>query len=193
VRAEDKAGRRDLTGLDLVTIDGEDARDFDDAVYAEDRAGGWRLVVAIADVSHYVTENSALDREAFERGTSVYFPGRAVPMLPERLSNGICSLNPRVDRLVFSCEIEIDPRGRFVDHKIFKSVIRTKERMTYTNVHALLTEPTQELRERYDYLMPEFQRMLELYEILRVRREQRGSIDFDLPEAEVMLGQSGDI
>lgn len=202
VPAEESAKRADYREHNIVTIDGETAKDFDDAVeVARLPNGNFLLGVHIADVAHYVTENSALDREAFERGTSVYFPGRAVPMLPERLSNGICSLNPRVDRLVFSCEIEIDPRGRFVDHKIFKSVIRTKERMTYTNVHALLEGPTagegagatQELRERYDYLMPEFQRMLELYEILRVRREQRGSIDFDLPEAEVMLGQSGDI
>jgi ribonuclease R len=188
------AGRADYRDHNIVTIDGETAKDFDDAVeVAKLPNGNYLLGVHIADVAHYVTENSSLDREAFERGTSVYFPGRAVPMLPERLSNGICSLNPRVDRLTFSCEIEIDPRGRFVDRKIFKSVIKTKERMTYTNVHALLTEPTPELREKYDYLMPEFERMLELYEILRVRREQRGSIDFDLPEAEVMLGESGDI
>ncbi|HEX3581288.1 MAG TPA: ribonuclease R, partial [Thermoanaerobaculia bacterium] len=199
VAAEEAAKRADYREHNIVTIDGETAKDFDDAVeVARLPNGNFLLGVHIADVAHYVTENSALDREAFERGTSVYFPGRAVPMLPERLSNGICSLNPRVDRLTFSCEIEIDPRGRFVDHKIFKSVIRTKERMTYTNVAALLTAAevggaTQNLRERYDYLMPEFQRMLELYEILRVRREQRGSIDFDLPEAEVMLGESGDI
>ncbi|HEY2324774.1 MAG TPA: ribonuclease R [Thermoanaerobaculia bacterium] len=194
VPAEEAAKRADYREHTIVTIDGETAKDFDDAVeVARLPNGNFLLGVHIADVAHYVTDNSALDREAFERGTSVYFPGRAVPMLPERLSNGICSLNPRVDRLTFSCEIEIDPRGRFVDHRIFKSVIRTKERMTYTNVHALLTEPTPELRERYDYLMPEFQRMLELYEVLRVRREQRGSIDFDLPEAEVMLGESGDI
>src|SRR5437763_765131 len=194
VPAEESARRADYREHNIVTIDGETAKDFDDAVeVARLPNGNFLLGVHIADVAHYVTDNSALDREAFERGTSVYFPGRAVPMLPERLSNGICSLNPRVDRLVFSCEIEIDPRGRFVNHKIFKSVIRTKERMTYTNVHALLTEPTPELRERYDYLMPEFQRMLELYEVLRVRREQRGSIDFDLPEAEVMHGVSGDI
>ncbi len=194
VPAEEAAKRADYREHNIVTIDGETAKDFDDAVeVARLPNGNFLLGVHIADVAHYVTENSALDREAFERGTSVYFPGRAVPMLPERLSNGICSLNPRVDRLTFSCEIEIDPRGRFVDHRIFKSVIRTKERMTYTNVAALLTEPAPGLRERYDYLMPELQRMLELYEILRVRREQRGSIDFDLPEAEVMLGESGDI
>src|SRR5207237_9360138 len=125
----------------IITIDGETARDFDDAV--EVRAlpnGNFLLGVHIADVAHYVTENSALDREAFERGTSVYFPGRAVPMLPERLSNGICSLNPRVDRLTFSVDIEIDPRGRFVNHRIYKAVIKTAARMTYTDVNAILME-----------------------------------------------------
>jgi ribonuclease R len=213
VPADEIAKRADYREHNIVTIDGETAKDFDDAVeVARLPNGNYLLGVHIADVAHYVTENSALDREAFERGTSVYFPGRAVPMLPERLSNGICSLNPRVDRLTFSCEIEIDPRGRFVDHRIFKSVIRTKERMTYTNVAALLTSvapailpanagddagriagATPDLRQKYDYLMPELTRMFELYEILRVRREQRGSIDFDLPEAEVMLGESGDI
>ena len=155
--------------------------------------GNYLLGVHIADVAHYVTEGSALDAEAFERGTSVYFPGRAVPMLPEVLSNGICSLNPRVERLTFTAEIEIDRRGRFVNHKIYKSVIKTKERMTYTDVNAILTERTPELEKRYGYLFPEFERMHALFEILRARREARGSIDFDLPEADVVLGESGDI
>ena len=211
VPAEVIAQRVDLRERNIVTIDGETAKDFDDAVEVQNLPNGnYLLGVHIADVSHYVTEGSVLDREAFERGTSVYFPGRAIPMLPERLSNGICSLNPKIERLTFSCEIEIDRRGRFVDHKIYKSVIRTKERMTYTNVHTLLTDsgaagsqPAEDdgelrarrstLRARYEYLLPDFQRMLELYEILRVRRDQRGSIDFDLPEAEVMLGETGDI
>ena len=188
------AQRVDLRDRNIVTIDGETAKDFDDAVEVQNLPNGnYLLGVHIADVSHYVTEGSVLDREALERGTSVYFPGRAIPMLPERLSNGICSLNPQIERLTFSCEIEIDRRGRFVDHKIYKSVIKTKERMTYTNVNALLTDITPELRERYGHLLPDFQRMLELFEILRARRDQRGSIDFDLPEAEVMLGESGDI
>jgi ribonuclease R len=188
------ARRTDLRGRTIVTIDGETAKDFDDAVEVRQLPNGnYLLGVHIADVAHYVTEASALDREAFERGTSVYFPGRAIPMLPERLSNGICSLNPQVDRLTFSCEIEIDKRGRFVDHKIYKSVIKTKERMTYTNVNAILTARTPELQQRYGYLIEDFERMHALYEILRARREARGSIDFDLPEAEVMLGESGDI
>jgi len=134
-----------------------------------------------------------LDEEAFERGTSVYFPGRAIAMLPERLSNGICSLNPRVDRLTFSVDMEIDSRGRFVDRKLYKSVIRTKERMTYTDVNAILTARTPELEKRYGYLIPDFERMHALYEIFRARRESRGSIDFDLPEADVLLGESGEI
>ena len=188
------ARRVDLRERTIVTIDGETAKDFDDAVEVVILPNGnYRLGVHIADVAHYVTENSALDREAFERGTSVYFPGRAVPMLPERLSNGICSLNPRVDRLTFSAEIEIDKRGRFVDRKVFKSVIRTKERMTYTKVNAILTGDDAELREQYGYLYDDFNRMHALYEVLRKRRDARGSIDFDLPEAEVLLGESGDI
>ncbi len=196
--------RVDLRERNIVTIDGETAKDFDDAVEVQLLPNGnYLLGVHIADVAHYVTEGSALDQEAFERGTSVYFPGRAIPMLPERLSNGICSLNPKIERLTFSCEMEIDKRGKFLNHKIYKSVIRTRERMTYTNVNAILTAPDaddraaiaarRELEERYGYLIPEFERMLELYDVLRARREQRGSIDFDLPEAEVMLGVGGDI
>ncbi|HEX8409570.1 MAG TPA: ribonuclease R [Thermoanaerobaculia bacterium] len=205
------ATRVDLRDRNIVTIDGETAKDFDDAVEVQRLANGnYLLGVHIADVAHYVTEGSALDREAFERGTSVYFPGRAVPMLPERLSNGICSLNPKIERLTFSCEMEITPKGRFVNHKIYKSVIRTRERMTYTNVNAILVaqklSPSSnaerdraaetngpELLKRYDYLLEDFQRMYELFEVLRTRREQRGSIDFDLPEAEVMLDEAGDI
>jgi ribonuclease R len=188
------ATRVDLRGRNIVTIDGETAKDFDDAVEVQALPNGnYLLGVHIADVAHYVTEGSILDAEAFERATSVYFPGRAIAMLPERLSNGICSLNPQVDRLTFTCEIEVDPKGRFVNHKIYKSVIKTKERMTYTQVNAILTARTPELSERYGYLIPDFERMHALFEVLRSRREQRGSIDFDLPEAEVILDQSGDI
>src|SRR5437870_8686495 len=133
VTKDERSKRKDLREHNIVTIDGETAKDFDDAVEVRLLKGGnFLLGVHIADVAHYVTEGSALDREAFERGTSVYFPGRAVPMLPERLSNGICSLNPRVDRLTFSVDIEIDKRGRFVNHRIYKSVIKTVARMTYT-------------------------------------------------------------
>ncbi|MGZ5472608.1 MAG: ribonuclease R [Thermoanaerobaculia bacterium] len=205
------AQRVDLRDRNIVTIDGETAKDFDDAVEVQLLPNGnYLLGVHIADVAHYVTEGSALDREAFERGTSVYFPGRAVPMLPERLSNGICSLNPKIERLTFSCEMEIDRRGKFVGHRIYKSVIRTRERMTYTNVNAILVArgvapasgaerdraaeaDAASLLERYSSIIPELERMHALFEILRTRREQRGSIDFDLPEAEVFLGESGDI
>ncbi|HEU5161722.1 MAG TPA: ribonuclease R, partial [Thermoanaerobaculia bacterium] len=173
---------------------GETAKDFDDAVDVSILPNGnYRLGVHIADVSYYVKEGEAIDREAFERATSVYFPGRAVPMLPERLSNGICSLNPRVDRLTFSAEIEIDPRGRFLQKKFYRSVIRTRERMTYTDVNAILMEPTPELLERYAPLLDDFRRMHALYEILRKRRDARGSIDFDLPESEILLGELGEI
>jgi ribonuclease R len=194
VAPEEIARRVDLRDRKIVTIDGETAKDFDDAVDVRILPNGnFVLGVHIADVAHYVTENSALDREAFERGTSVYFPGRAVPMLPERLSNGICSLNPKVPRLTFSADIEIDRRGRFVDRKVYKSVIQTKERMTYTDVNAILTARTPELEERYRELLPEFERMHELYEVLRKRRDARGSIDFDLPEADIILAATGEI
>jgi ribonuclease R len=209
VTAGEIAKRVDLREHNIVTIDGETAKDFDDAVEVQLLPNGnYLLGVHIADVSHYVTEGSALDEEAFERGTSVYFPGRAVPMLPERLSNGICSLNPRVERLTFSVDIEIDRKGRFVDRKVYRSVIRTKERTTYTNVNAFLVnegvaQPSgpaphgvvvpspEELRARYGYLLDDFTRMHALYDILRKRREARGSIDFDLPEAEVILDSAG--
>jgi ribonuclease R len=188
------AQRVDLRDRNIVTIDGETAKDFDDAVEVQAlRNGNYLLGVHIADVAHYVTEGSALDAEAFERATSVYFPGRAIPMLPERLSNGICSLNPKVERLTFTCEMELDPKGRLVDHRIYKSVIRTRERMTYTEVNAILTARTPEHEQRYGYLLADFERMHALYEILRAKREQRGSIDFDLPEAEVILDKAGDI
>jgi len=188
VSADEIAKREDCRNRKIVTIDGETAKDFDDAVEVRTLPNGnFLLGVHIADVAHYVTEGSVLDAEAFERGTSVYFPGRAVPMLPERLSNGICSLNPRVDRLTFSVDIEIDKRGRFVNHRIYKSVIKTVARMTYTEVNAILTQgQSHEFRD-------EFERMHACYEILRARREQRGSIDFDLPEADVVLGETGDI
>ncbi|HKR63478.1 MAG TPA: VacB/RNase II family 3'-5' exoribonuclease, partial [Thermoanaerobaculia bacterium] len=194
VPADVIAQRVDLRERNIVTIDGETAKDFDDAVEVQKLPNGnYLLGVHIADVSHYVTEGSLLDAEAFERATSVYFPGRAIPMLPERLSNGICSLNPKIERLTFTCEMEIDARGRFLDHKIYKSVIRTRERMTYTEVNAILTARTPEHEQRYGDLIPDFERMHALYEILRAKREQRGSIDFDLPEAEVILDESGDI
>jgi ribonuclease R len=194
IQESEIARREDLRDRQIVTIDGETAKDFDDAVEVQTLANGnYRLGVHIADVSHYVAAGSPIDREAFERGTSVYFPGRAVPMLPEHLSNGVCSLNPRVDRLTFSVEIEIDPRGRFVGHRVFRSVIRTCERMTYTHVNAILTEDDPGLRERYAELVEHFRRMRDLFDILNRRRSARGSIDFDLPQSEVLLTEAGEI
>ena len=178
----DRAGRRDFRGLPIVTIDGETAKDFDDAVYVERLPGGnYLLHVHIADVAHYVRPGSALDREARLRGTSVYFPDRAIPMLPLELSNGICSLNPHLDRLVMSALLEIDPEGRIVECELLPGIIRSAERMTYTAVRDILAgDPA--ACQRYAPLLPNFRLMEELALILTRRREQRGSIDFDLPE-----------
>jgi ribonuclease R len=193
-RKQDVAGRTDFRDLDIVTIDGEHARDFDDAISIERLANGhfW-LGVHIADVSHYVREGSALDTEAYDRGTSVYFPERALHMFPEALATGLCSLNPRVDRLVQSCLLEVDRRGLVVRHEFHDGVIRTRERMTYTDVNAILTEENPETTRRYAPLVPVFQSMRELFEILHDRRRRLGSIDFDLDEAEVILDEQGRI
>jgi ribonuclease R len=187
----DHEGRRDFRGLPIVTIDGETAKDFDDAVYVEPLAGGhYLLQVHIADVAHYVRPGSALDREARLRGTSVYFPDRAVPMLPLELSNGICSLNPRLDRLVMSALMEFDSEGRLVEYELLPGIIRSAARMTYTAVRDILAaEPA--ACERYAALVPEFKRMEELARLLARRREERGSIDFDLPEPEIEFDEHG--
>jgi ribonuclease R len=192
VRTEDLLGRRDFRGRRVITIDGETAKDFDDAVEIERTATGFRLAVHIADVSHYVREATGLDDEARSRGTSVYFPGRVLPMLPEHLSNGLCSLNPRVDRLVLSAILETDRRGTVVGAEFVKGVIRSIERMTYTEVARLLeTQPTVADRERYGPLLQDLREMGELALRLRERRESRGSIDFDLPDADVVLDDAG--
>lgn len=185
-------GRRDLRGLRMVTIDGEDAKDLDDAVSIEVlENGNYRLGVHIADVSNYVTENSPLDREALNRGTSVYLVDRVIPMLPRKLSNGICSLNPQVDRLSFSVMMDIDKNGKVINHDIFESVININERMTYTNVYKILVDKDEELRQRYKNLVPDFELMHELALILRKNRFRRGAIDFDFPEAKVILDDNG--
>src|SRR5438128_8791115 len=177
-----RAGREDFRHLPIVTIDGETARDFDDAVYVEHRAdGGWHLQVHIADVAHYVRTQTALDGEARLRGTSVYFPDRAVPMLPEALSNGMCSLKPHEDRLVMSALMEFDPAGGMKSSRMTSGVIRSAERMTYTNVNKVL-EGDAEMTERYAALAPRFREMKELALLLNARRNEHGSIDFDLPE-----------
>jgi ribonuclease R len=192
VRSEDLSGRKDFRDRRIVTIDGETAKDFDDAVEVERTADGYRLGVHIADVSHYVREGSNLDDEARSRGTSVYFPGRVLPMLPERLSNGLCSLNPRVDRLVLSAVLELSASGRVISTEFVKGVIRSRERMTYTEVARLLeTQPTAQDEARYGPLLGDFRTMGELAASLRRRREARGSIDFDLPDADVVLDDEG--
>src|SRR5207245_2459735 len=173
---------RDYRGLPIVTIDGETARDFDDAVSVRQLANGnYELQVHIADVAQYVTEANPLDREARLRGTSVYFPDRAVPMLPLELSTDICSLRPHLDRLVLSCVMEIDHRGEIVGYEVNEGVIRSAERMTYTDVNAAL-ENEAGTRKRYASLVELFETMRELAMILNRKRERRGSTDFDLPE-----------
>ncbi|MFQ5777836.1 MAG: ribonuclease R family protein [Terriglobia bacterium] len=185
--------RQDFRSLPIVTIDGEDAKDFDDAVYVERRPNGnYLLQVHIADVSHYVRPRSELDREARLRGTSVYFPDRALPMLPVELSNAICSLNPRVDRLVLSCLMEIDPQGEVLNYGFAEGVIRSTERMTYTVVNAAL-EGDAATGERYGPLLPEFHKMRELALILNAKRKRRGSIDFDLPEPVIRFDERGEM
>lgn len=192
VREEDIRGRRDLRDLRMVTIDGEDARDLDDAVSIQILDNGdYLLGVHIADVSHYVKEGSMLDREALHRGTSVYFPDRVIPMLPKELSNGICSLNAGEDRLAFSVMMEIDKSGKVKDHEIFESVIRVRERMTYTNVYRILEEDDPELKERYREHIEDFNRMKELALILREKRMKRGAVDFDFSEAKIIVDENG--
>src|SRR6202171_342651 len=187
----ERVGRRDFRDLPIVTIDGETARDFDDAVYVKRlENGNWELQVHIADVAHYVRRGSALDREARLRGTSVYFPNRAVPMLPEELSNGICSLNPRMDRLVMSVIMQADETGRIVGAEFTPGVIRSAERMTYMNVHKVL-DGDPEMNQRYAHVAGEFRRMRDLALLLNSRRNSRGSIDFDLPEPVIEFDADG--
>jgi len=190
VRPEDLHGRRDLRALALVTIDGEDARDFDDAVFVDRVGSGYRLVVAIADVAHYVREKGALDREALRRGTSVYFPGQAVPMLPERLSNGICSLNAGVDRLCMVCDLALDETGRPQQADLYPAVMRSHARLTYTQVAAAI-EGRADAATRP--LLGPLRVAHELSRKMAERRRQRGSIDFDLPEAKIVLRDDGTV
>lgn len=192
VSARDVEGRTDFRTSVTVTIDGEHARDFDDAISIERLPNGhYWLGVHIADVSHYVSEGSALDQEGYDRATSVYFPERAVHMFPAELATGVCSLNPRVDRLVQSCLMEIDKSGSVVCHEFHDGVINTAARMTYTDVNAILTEKPPALMDRYRHLVPHFELMQELFHVLNARRRRRGSIDFDLPEPEVILDEAG--
>ncbi len=193
VYKRDMADRLDLRDKTIFTIDGETARDFDDAVSVEMLGNGnYYLGVHIADVTHYVTEGSATDRSAFERATSVYLADRVIPMLPTKLSNGICSLNPRVNRLTLSVFMEIDKSGTIVCHKLCKSVIRSAERMTYDAVTALLEGGNEKLNKRYDYIIPDLKVMAELAEILQKKRMERGSIDFNFAESKVIVNDIGE-
>lgn len=189
---KDLEGRRDLREETIVTIDGADAKDLDDAVQVKllDN-GNYLLSVHIADVTHYVKEGSPIDKEAYDRATSCYLVDRVIPMIPHRLSNGICSLNPQVDRLTLSCDMEVTPQGEVVNHEIYESVIRTNERMTYTDVRKILLEEDEEVTKRYESLVPFFKNMEDLAAILRKKRFDRGAIDFDFKEAQVHVDEEG--
>ncbi|WP_019415919.1 ribonuclease R [Paenisporosarcina sp. TG20] len=192
IAVSDLEGRRDLRNEVIVTIDGADAKDLDDAVTVTKNADGtYKLGVHVADVSHYVTDGSPMDLEAYDRATSVYLTDRVIPMIPHRLSNGICSLNPQVDRLTLSCEMIIDGSGTVVSHEIFQSVIKTKERMTYTDVYKIVEQKDEALIERYRDLVPMFDLMVELAAVLREKRATRGAIDFDFKESKILVNEEG--
>ena len=193
VTEKDFKGRIDVRDLSLITIDGETARDFDDAVYAESIDKNWRLVVAIADVSFYVQPDKILDKEAFERGNSVYFPRRVIPMLPEALSNGLCSLNPHVDRLCMICDMMIDQQGKVISYKFYPSVMESKARMTYTDVSTLLNETSPELTEKYKAIIPHIKNLESVYKILTKQRHARGAIEFASSETIMIFNDQGKI
>ncbi|MBT7483046.1 MAG: ribonuclease R, partial [Nitrosomonadales bacterium] len=193
VNEKDFKGRVDLRNLPLVTIDGETARDFDDAVYAEPKSKGWRLVVAIADVSNYVKEGTQLNESAFERGNSVYFPRRVIPMLPEALSNGLCSLNPNVDRLCMVCDMSFDLKGDLTDYKFYPSVMNSKARLTYTIVDKILNHNDQALKEEHKNSYEDLINLQNLFKLLSNKREERGAIDFDSTETSIIFNDKGKI
>jgi len=193
VQPTDYKGRIDLRDLPLITIDGETAKDFDDAVYAEPQGKGWRLVVAIADVSFYVRPEDALDKEAFERGNSVYFPRRVIPMLPEALSNGLCSLNPDVERLCMVCDMQIDGMGVIKQYKFYPSVMRSKARMTYTKVADIIENPEGETAREYVWLIPHIQHLDALFRVMLIQREKRGAIEFESSETMMIFNEQGKI
>lgn len=188
VEEEAKQGRVDLRNIPLVTIDGADARDFDDAVFCSKTAKGWKLLVAIADVSHYVQPDSALDLEAKKRSTSVYFPEQVIPMLPEVLSNGLCSINPDQDRLSMVCEMLINQQGQVTRARFFDAVMRSHARLTYTKVSAMLEENNHKLRKKYKAVLPHLEEMYALYKAMRGQREVRGAMDFDTQETQIVFG-----
>jgi ribonuclease R len=194
VTAAEREGRPDIRKLPLVTIDGADARDFDDAVYAEPkRGGGWRLIVAIADVSHYVKVGNALDREAYERSTSTYFPGFVVPMLPETLSNGICSLNPKVDRLCMVCDMTVDAEGAVTRSRFYDAVMNSHARLTYDKVWQAVGLRDKDARHEVADVLPQLENLHALYKAMAAQRKRRGAIDFETPEVKFRLDQAGSV
>jgi ribonuclease R len=193
VLPKDKKDRVDITKLELITIDGDDSRDFDDAVYAKPSKNGWKLIVAIADVSHYVSEESELDNESLERGNSVYFPHRVVPMLPEAISNGLCSLNPNLERLCMVCEMEIDSLGEFLDYKFYPAVMLSHARLTYGQVNEMLEDNKSPLRKKYSNVVENIDFLYGLYKTLRISRQKRGVMDFDRIESQILFDDKGKI
>lgn len=189
VTEADMAGRKDLRSMQLVTIDGADTKDFDDAVFAKRRKNGWRLVVAIADVSHYVKPGTELDKEAIKRGNSVYFPQRVVPMLPSKLSDGLCSLNPHVDRLCMVADLSIDDEGRLERSQYYQAVMNSKARLTYNQVNDILTNKESEYREEFATQVPHLEDLNELYKILQKAREQRGALEFNTTETRIVFDE----
>ena len=183
-----KMGREDVRGLPLVTIDGVDARDFDDAVYCERKSHGWRLLVAIADVSSYVKPNTALDAEARSRGNSVYFPQRVIPMLPEILSNGLCSLNPQVDRLCMVCDMSINDDGNITHYRFYDAVMRSAARLTYDEMAAMVVDKAPQVRSKYQHLLPHLEELHALYHTMITARQRRGAIDFETTETRIVFG-----
>ncbi|WP_028486210.1 ribonuclease R [Thiomicrorhabdus chilensis] len=189
VTEADLEGRKDLRGLQLVTIDGADTKDFDDAVFAKRRKNGWRLVVAIADVSHYVKPGTDLDKEALKRGNSVYFPQRVVPMLPSKLSDGLCSLNPKVDRLCMVADLSITEDGKLDRSQFYQAVMNSKARLTYTQVHEMLTDKNSAYREEFAEQVPHVEALHELYKVLQKAREERGALEFDTTETRIVFDE----
>jgi ribonuclease R len=193
VQPSDYKDRIDLRDMTLITIDGETARDFDDAVYAEPQGKGWRLVVAIADVSFYVKPKDALDKEAYDRGNSVYFPRRVIPMLPEALSNGLCSLNPDVERLCMVCDMQVDGNGVVKQYKFYPSVMQSKARMTYNKVYDILQNPEGELAKEYAWLVPNLNDLYAVYQQMLVQRKKRGAIEFETSDTVMEFNENGKI
>ncbi|WP_428087064.1 ribonuclease R [Candidatus Thioglobus sp.] len=193
VTQQDKAGRIDITDMKLVTIDGEDSKDFDDAVFAQSTSNGWKLVVAIADVSYYVAEGTPLDTDAIERGNSVYFPRRVVPMLPEALSNGLCSINPGVERLCMTCEMNIDKSGNLLDYKFYPAVMFSHARLTYTKVSDILEHNDSALKTEFEPVLDNLNDLYDLYKVLKGARTERGVMDFDRIESQILFNDNGKI